>query len=150
MPLIQLAIKIRGPNINSALIRPDCKKLGTVTLCTISRNKYSYGTSLLLQKVHLPFRYVRVTVQHWFYVVTYQMPIVLLSIVFTKILRLVLFMFSSEHFKTLPWANVLRKWNCRLKRLEVFEIYHHKYFEMKSRCVNCLHNVLFTSLMSLE
>lgn len=35
MPLIQLAIKIRGPNINSLLIRPLCKEAGTVTLCTM-------------------------------------------------------------------------------------------------------------------
>lgn len=149
MPLIQLAIKIRGPNINSTLIRLDCKKLGTVTLCTISVKKYSQGALFLLQKAHLPFWYVRVTVQQWYAVVTYQMPIALLSIVFTKILRLVLFTFSLKDFTTLPEVNVSKKLNCRLKRLEVFEIYH-KYFEMKSRCVNCLHNVLFTSLMSLK
>lgn len=56
MPLIQLAIKIRGPNINSALIRLDCKERVPVTLCTMSLEKYSYGALFQLQKAHLPIR----------------------------------------------------------------------------------------------
>lgn len=51
MPLIQLAIKIRGPNINSLLIRPLCKEAGTVTLCTMET---------FIGRGHVPITFVHI------------------------------------------------------------------------------------------